>query len=150
MATSDRIYYSVPLEPSRLFSGRGFEQAELKESIAKNIHLVLVTDYGEFSFDDDYGCDIWERDFDTLPNTGIWTKAMAERLQATLETYETRLKDFIVKADVDQVETSFGEEKGASRQMRRQLTVVIEATMKQTDERFFFRDKIMISPFAIV
>jgi predicted component of type VI protein secretion system len=146
-ARDDHFYLSVPLEPTRLFSGRSFERAELKESIANNIHLVLVTDYGEFSFDENYGCDIWERDFDTLPNTGIWTKAMAERLQATLETYETRLKDFVVKAEVDQIETT---SEGGNRQMRRQLTVTIEAMMRSTDERFFFRDRIMISPFAIV
>ena len=38
----------------------------LQQSIAQRIHLMLITNINEFRYDRNFGCIIWESDFETL------------------------------------------------------------------------------------
>ncbi len=79
--------------PLRLREGY-FDRATLRESIADSIGLILSTRVGSISFDPEYGCGIWEREFADLLTTN---KAdVRASIRNALDRYEKRIYNMSV------------------------------------------------------
>lgn len=117
-----------------------------QDSIAQSIHLLLVTAFGEYRYSKDFGFLIWDLQFDTLPETGVWIKKMGERFREAIENFEMRLTDVKVQIDLDQVEQRY-ENFSTNKQMKRLLKVNISGNLIATKEPFFFKETLTISPF---
>ena len=76
--------YSIPMDPGRFFSNRAFDMRSIDRSIAEHIHLLLITAREEFEFDRDFGCEVWEMDFETQYTSAAWGDQVAKGIQSRL------------------------------------------------------------------
>ncbi len=138
-------YLTQPIDFGGLTRGEEHAKCSLQQSIAQRIHLFLVTTRGEFRTDPDFGCIIWEHDFENMPNINTWKDKMMVTIKEGLKQFETRLMNQEVSIVISQEE--FADEKGnASRRIKRRLDIRVKANMKKTNEAFLFEETLYISP----
>ncbi|MBL0104965.1 MAG: GPW/gp25 family protein [Bacteroidetes bacterium] len=126
-------------------SGDGHPKCNLHQSIAQRIHLVLVTNMGEFRSDSEFGCTIWEHDFENMPNVNSWKDKMINNIREVLEKYELRLINQQVGIDISQEEFS-SNDKSNMKRIKRRIDITLKANIKKTNEAFLFQETLYISP----
>ena len=89
--------YGIPLDLEHFFRTHRFETKPLHRSIAEHIHLLLITGREEFDFDREFGCEVWDMDFETQSITAVWADRIADGIRDRLAVYEKRL----IEVDVD-------------------------------------------------
>ncbi|MBK6943725.1 MAG: GPW/gp25 family protein [Flavobacteriales bacterium] len=112
------------------------------------MHLLLLTSHGEFEFDQNFGCEVWEAEFEHQQTTRVWVEQLGCNIQEVLEKYETRLTDIHVQAKVSQMEFELKEEFKVSKRLKKKLNLVVSAKLRATNEKFELQDNILLSPFA--
>lgn len=137
-------YYTLPLDLELLTQKKQHPRCSLKESIYQHIYLILTTFTHENRFDETFGCDIWDNDFEI--NTGIlWRDQMRQSITRAVTTHERRLMNISVKIETEEVQTQHN----GSPRIRKRLGVWVEGFTRQTNERFEFFESIFISPLAL-
>lgn len=140
--------YRLPLDTAAFLKSRSLPKCALEDSIAGHIHLLLLTAYDECSFDPDFGCEIWEHEFEHSQISKIWIDRMSLAMKTLLEKYEKRLSDIAIKADISEKEfQSDPRGKGIVR-LQKCLTIKLNANLTSTNEPFYYKDSIFISPFS--
>jgi len=140
--------YRIPLDFDRFFKTRQFVQCSIQESIASYIHLLVITCGEEFEFDPEFGCEVWEYEFEHQQSTRIWSEQLSRDIRETLEEYERRIKNVEVRTEVSQAEFEHKEEFKVSKRLKKKLNIRVTARMTSTDESFTFEDNILLSPFS--
>ena len=140
--------YRIPLDFDHFFGTRIFPQCSVSESISFYVHLLLLTAHGEFEFDQNFGCEVWEAEFEHQQTTRVWVEQLGCNIQEVLEKYETRLTDIHVQAKVSQMEFELKEEFKVSKRLKKKLNLVVSAKLRATNEKFELQDNILLSPFA--
>ncbi len=141
--------YGIPLDIESFFATRRFEVRSIQRSVAEHIHLLLITSKDEYEFDPEFGCEVWDNDFEAIGSMPAWLDRVAEDLRSRLTIYEKRLRE--IELSVDHVQAEFfnkDHEKVASR-LKRKLTVRLVARLASTNEVFRFEDVIYMSPFSL-
>ena len=137
------------MDPEQFFATRRFEMKPLHRSIAEHIHLLLITGREEFDFDREFGCEIWDQDFEMQGAMAAWADRMADGIRDRLVVYEKRLIAVEVKAEHSQAEFSQKEGDRVAARLKRKLTIRLTARIKSTNEVFRFEDSIFMSPFSL-
>jgi hypothetical protein len=140
--------YRVPLDFQKFFKERKFGQCTIQESIATYIHLLVITCYEEFEFDPEFGCEIWDFEFEHQQSTRIWVERLGKNIQERLAVYEKRLTNITVKADVSQAEFESTLNDVVSVRLKKKLNIKLSARLASTNETFHFEDNILLSPFS--
>lgn len=83
-------YLALPFVLRKGYLGR----AEVYDSIAQSIGLILSTRLNMFPFDKNYGCDIWEKEFSDVQT--INKSDMRASLRNAISKYEKRLENVAV------------------------------------------------------
>ena len=138
-------FLSQPINFSDLMHEGEHESCNLHQSIAQRIHLILVTNFGEYRSDPDFGCVIWEHDFENMPNLNLWKDKMIKNIKEVLEKYEKRLTNHHVNIEISQEEFSQGEQDVIKR-IKRRIDITMKANIKKTNEAFQFQETLYISP----
>lgn len=141
--------YAIPMDPGRFFSTRTFLTRPMHQSIAEHIHLLLITAREEFGFDREFGCEVWEMDFETQHTSGAWSDQVAKGILGRLQTYEKRLTGIVVSCEPGQAEFTRKEGEQVSSRLKRKLTVRLTARIASTNELFRFADNVFMSPFSL-
>lgn len=104
-------YYSIVPSFSALMSGRKVQKVSPKKSIHQHIYLILMTALGCNRFEPNYGCKIWEKDFDISTNENNWISEMSNNIYLAIATSEPRVyPSFKVEVKAKEVEQFFSEE----------------------------------------
>lgn len=141
--------YGIPLDFEGFFRTRRFEMKPLHRSIAEHIHLLLITGREEYEFDREFGCEVWDNDFETQSAMTVWVDRVADGIRGRLAIYEKRLIDIEVTAEHAQAEFSTKEGERVSARLKRKLTIRLSARVASTNELFRFEDTIYMSPFSL-
>lgn len=141
-------YYTQPLNFDILKSGKEHPKCNLQQSIALRLHLILMTSFSEFRFDKEFGCLIWDCDFENIPNITIWKDRMAKAIQVVVSDYEKRLKNHKVAVDITEEEfKNKGQE--SLKRVKRRVDVSITGNLQTTNEEFGFSEVMYISPIWV-
>ncbi len=141
---SDR-YYSYPINFKELTAGKEIRTSTLPESIAERIHLILVTHFGESRFDEEFGCGIWNYDFEMVNNENFWKERMIKSIIDAIKKNETRLSKLQVKVEIAQEEfTNPGG--GDAKRIKNRLDIKISGDLIKTKEGFTYNERLYISP----
>jgi len=141
-------YYKLPFRFDRLIQNKELEKCEsLGVSIYENIHLMLITSFGECRMDDSYGCSLWERDFENISSMNKWKDEIQTNITKVIIAHEPRLSRIKVNATLTETELKG---KGASRIQRIKKMVEITVIGKETatNEDFSCTDRLYISPLS--
>ena len=120
-------YLRVPLHKERL----GFETVGLEESIREFIWLTLITRPGSFHFDPEFGCHIWDQEFQYIKK-GRFKEDVQKAVQESVERYETRLKGVRVDISV----RGFEDDSSEKRLVEVWVKGVIKENGRNFEERF--------------
>ena len=101
----DNSNYKLPFRPLNLMASNGqVETCDVFESIAQNIMLLITTKKGENRYDENYGNDVWDVEFDNGVTTVMWENIFIKSLIRQIQDYEPRLIQPNIKAHITYVE----------------------------------------------
>jgi phage baseplate assembly protein W len=143
-----RNFYSIPTAFSALRQKKRLEKRDVAESIDQHIRLILVTRFGEFRYNPDYGCVLWEYDFEILPKMNAWRNEIEQSIAKTLDQLEPRLGQVMVRVRID-LEPSKSSH-GKVVRIKRRILISVKGVILSTNESFE-RDDYLIyfSPISL-
>jgi phage baseplate assembly protein W len=136
-------YYQLPLDLEGILERQHLPRCSVQESIAQHLYLMLTTYFGESRYDTDFGCQVWEQDFEAM-TTMRWKDNVQRSVEESIREYEPRL----ARARVD-VGVSDFELKNVSQRIRKRLEVKITAALYRTDEPFAFQASLFVAPLSV-
>ncbi len=138
-------YYTLPLDANALIKNESIDTCTIKDSIANHLHLLMISSFGECHFDPTFGCAIWDVDFNNVANDTKLVLIIKDSLYNSLKNHEKRLSKIDITVKIQQEERSAI--KAVSR-VKKRVVVVINATIKKTNERFTFQEGFFIGPLS--
>ncbi len=138
-------YYKLPLSVHKIINNEEADTCSIEQSISRFIHLIATSHFGEFDFDETFGCTIWNIDFDNLTSTNKLRYTIAESITKTLVMHEKRLGR--ISVDVNIVQDEFKGVKKNNR-IKKRVDINIKGIKKQTNEAFSCIERFYIAPLA--
>lgn len=141
-------FYKLPLNISKLTSDgyNSLPRCSEKESIDGNIELLFITCPGEHKFDLEYGCRIWELDFERIVSERKWEEDFSLYLTDAINRYETRLYNVQVRVLVSEITLQDAVED--TTMIKKKVDVFVSAMLVSTNEPCRFRYKIFLGPIS--
>lgn len=144
----DNQNYRIPFNPTGVMSTNGhIETCDIAESIAQNIMLLIITKKGENRYDENYGNDVWDVEFDNGVSPSMWESIFVKSLRRQIIDYEPRIINPNIKAHIAYVEHNY-ETRGFS-EVKKKVKVGINAKLESTGENFNFSTELFLSPMSI-
>ncbi|PID68429.1 MAG: hypothetical protein CR968_01805 [Flavobacteriia bacterium] len=138
-------FLTLPIDAEKFLKNREFDKCGLKESIIFNIHLINTTYFGECSFDETFGCAIWDIDFDNLSSTNRIRNRIIESLSTSLKSHEKRLSDISVDVKIRQEELIYSKQNIL---VKKKVIIRIKGKIRKTNEDFYYQDIFYIGPLS--
>lgn len=136
-------YYKLPFQPQRVMNKQEHPKCTLSDSVAGIIHLMVITGFGDCQFDNSFGCEIWEHDFENIFNSQIYREKLRSSIQATIVKHEYRITNVNVGIQIDQIDYKLDNHKVKSR-----VRLKIDAVLLTTNEPFSYSDQFYIGPLS--
>ncbi|PST83459.1 hypothetical protein C7T94_12920 [Pedobacter yulinensis] len=139
-------FYSKPFNFKNIFEQREFQEADLGKSISNNIQLIIFTRYGEHRFNPDFGCEIWDLDFELIVSETIWEEKFRKSLFRSITEYEKRLYDVTVEVKMSEVEKFYPQRNVT--EIKKKVDIVVKGKINSTGEKYFFSTALFLSPLT--
>ena len=136
-------YYQLPLDLEAILERRHLPRCSVQESIAQHLYLILTTYFGESRFEPDFGCQVWEQDFEAM-TTMRWKDNVQHSVEEAIADYEPRLARARVTVAVSDFEL-----KNVNQRIRKRLEVTVNASLYRTDEPFAFQASLFVAPLSV-
>jgi len=141
-------YYRMPFNPGALFSDEGsIAICSTAESIAHNIMLLITTRKGENRFDEDYGNEVWDIEFDNAATQVLWEQTFINSLTLLILEHEQRITNPIVKVHTSLVHHTYKTKSFTV--IKKKATIAVNAKLFDSGEHFSFSTEIFLSPMSI-
>jgi phage baseplate assembly protein W len=137
-------FYKLPLRLDQIIQKKKLPTCTLIHSIAQNLHLIISTYRGEAAYSDEFGCSLWDEEFNIQLNFN-WKETLIDSLKQAVSRFEKRLQLQDVKVLMQEQNELLRE---GNLRVRKCLHIEIRGLIKKTNEPFHFRDIIFISPLA--
>ena len=140
-------YYKLPLDFKKFFKNGGqFEKCTELESIDQHIELLLTTYPGEHRFDTDFGCHIWDMDFENIASSEIWKTQFRGYVHESISRYEKRIEDIDLKIDLQDI---VKRERGSYAVIaRKRADIYVTARLISTDEMIYLGYSLFLGPLS--
>ena len=138
-------YYKLPINAEALIKSRRHDTCALPESIANNIHLIATSYFGECTFDDSYGCSIWNIDFDNLKSTNKLKSLIEDSLFDSLKIHEKRLTHVVVTVKIKQEELN---PNGQNNRIKKRVDINVKGKIEKIDDDFSYVEYFFIGPLS--
>lgn len=138
-------YYTLPFNTKSIITNKEYSKCTIKESIAHFIHLVTTSYFGECTFDETFGCSIWDVDFDNLSSVNKIKSVIVDSLYDSLKKHEYRLTNISIEVNINQEEIS-GMEKNCM--VKKKVSLRIKGKVKKTNEDFLYNEYFFIGPLS--
>lgn len=143
-----RPYYKIPLNTQSLASKQRHPLLEASDAIKQHVHLILRTHYKEYRYDNNYGCFVWDKDYETIRSVSKWKKDLHLSILEALERNEKRLSSIRVDLEVDEPKVIDPKTKKPIK-LRKRITIIISGVISRTNERFQHTEYIFFSPLSL-
>jgi phage baseplate assembly protein W len=137
-------FYSLPLSMASLMNKKEHPTCTLLQSVAQHLHLIITTAFGEFLSDEDFGCSLWEHDFDNITSVHKIKEWILQSLVSSISRYEKRLSQLRVDLTINQEVLHTRNEY----QAKKKFLVIISGTLQPTNERFNYQDSFYTGPLS--
>ncbi|MEL6671117.1 MAG: GPW/gp25 family protein [Bacteroidota bacterium] len=143
-------FYNIPVRFSRLWFETGggivpkqLAKVGLQASVKSHIRLILMTRPGEYRYDREFGCSIWDRDFEIIPEgKGNWANEVEASIQQSLKAHEKRLSEIKVSLKISKNDEVNG-------RLKKVIEIHIGGKLNQTGEDFQHTERMMLSPISL-
>ncbi|WP_129715019.1 GPW/gp25 family protein [Pedobacter sp. SYP-B3415] len=139
-------FYSRPFNFKNIFEQREFQETDLGKSISNNIQLIIFTRFGEHRFNPDFGCEIWDLDFELIVSETIWEEKFRKSLLRSVTEYESRLYDVSAEVKMSEVEKFYPQRNVT--EIKKKVDLVVKGKINTTGEKYFFNTALFLSPLT--
>lgn len=140
-------HYRLPLDFRAFFeNGGSFAKCSKEVSIDQHIELLLTTCPGEHRFDPDYGCRIWEMDFENIASTETWEKQFKEYVYDSISLNEKRIGNIELEIHLRDIVKE--ERLSNAVTVRKRADINLQAQLLSTDEPIRFRYTLYLGPLS--
>lgn len=139
-------YYKKPFDLKRIFSNNTLESCDIGISISQHIELIIFTRFGEHRFMPDYGCEVWELDFELIVNQAMWEDKICQSLIKSISAQEKRLYNVQAEIQVKDVEKIFPLKRIT--EIKKQVDITVSGRVLATGEHYVFNTALFLSPLS--
>jgi phage baseplate assembly protein W len=137
-------YYKLPLDFSRILQKQDLPDCNLEESVAQHIQLLITTVLGENKDDPQYGCQLWDSDFDIKASNNEVKEQVELSIRASIHRYEKRLTQTRVVAQISQEELT-----GISaKKVKKKIRVTVTGVLARNKTDFHYSSFFYVSPLS--
>ena len=123
-------YIRIPVTFSLKKGTKTFEKESIEDSIKQSIDLIISTRQGECFFNDDFGYQLWSKEFEPILNIQQWQPMFMKQVKEVLEKYETRITSVQVREpEIKSINKKNKTDKDYK------ITLTLDYKIKQTGER---------------
>lgn len=137
-------YYQLPLDLSRILQKKDMPVCNLEESVGQHIHLLITTVLGENKDDPDYGCQLWDTDFDIKATNNEIKEQVENAIRLAIIKYEKRLVQVRVTAFVSQEELAMI----SGKKIKKKIKVSVNGTLAKNNNPFHYSSYFFVSPLS--
>lgn len=141
-------HYHIPVDFGALLRRQTLPQTTIKGSVREYIYLLLLTQRGEWRYDEHFQCLLWEKDFEQTDNMNIWLDQVRDDIRRSVAKYETRLKIRDVDVQRDELHELNRENKVA--RIRNRLNIRVKGAVIQSGEEFDETFLMFFGPITVV
>lgn len=123
------------------------QTCDVAESIAQNIMLLIITKKGENRYDNHYGNDVWNLEFDNGVSSAVWENIFIKSLKRQIAAYEPRIVNPQIKAHIIFVEHNYDTKNYT--EIKKKVKIAINAKLEATGEQYNFVTELFLSPMSI-
>jgi phage baseplate assembly protein W len=138
-------FYALPFDMEALMQKREHARCAVQQSIAQHLHLIITTAFGELPADENFGCSIWEYDFDNITSEHKLKELIKQSLLTSIQKYEKRLNNVGIELQVRQEEL-LDNIKG--KRVKKRFDITVRAVLSATNENFIYPDIFFIGPLS--
>jgi phage baseplate assembly protein W len=137
-------YYKLPMDFSRILQKHDLPDVNLEESVAQHIQLLITTVLGENKDDPQYGCQLWDSDFDIRASNNEVKEQVELSIRASINKYEKRLTQTRVVAQISQEELM-----GISaKKVKKKIRVTVTGVLARNKTDFHYSSFFYVSPLS--
>jgi len=137
-------YYKLPMDFSRILQKQDLPDVNLEESVAQHIQLLITTVLGENKDDPQYGCQLWDSDFDIRASNNEVKEQVELSIRASINRYEKRLTQTRVVAQISQEELM-----GISaKKVKKKIRVTVTGVLARNKTDFHYSSFFYVSPLS--
>lgn len=137
-------FLKLPLNFNQFFQQERLSTCDIKNSIARNLHLLITTHTGENKQNLQYGSIFWDNDYDIHLSNDRRKEIIIQALNNQIEQFEKRLTHVVVEVNVKQSEYATQ----TNRQLRRKIEIIISGLIARSKEPFRFQTGFFIGPLS--
>jgi len=138
-------YLKLPIRFGGFFEKQKLLTCSLLDSIYRNLHLLITTVKGENKFDEKYGAEFWENDYDIHLTNDARRDIVSTSLKQQIALYEKRITNATVDVNVKLSNMIIN---GAEIQ-RRKVEITIRGKIIRSMEPFTFQTGFFIGPLTL-
>lgn len=138
--------YNKPFRLINIFEHRDLQETDAGKSISQHIELIIFTRYGEHRHNSNFGCEIWDLDFELVVSETTWEEKFRQSLLKSITEYEKRLYHVEVEIKMTEVEKSFTIRNVT--EIKKKVDISIRARINITGEKYFFNTALFLSPLS--
>lgn len=125
---------------------RNLSRCGEKESIDQHLELLLTTCPGEHKYDPNYGCKIWELDFERVVSASRWEDLFVKYIAEAIQKYEPRISNVGPKVQFYDTKKVYGFPEATS--IKKRVDIQIEATITSTGVKCRFVYSLYLGPLS--
>lgn len=138
------IYYKIPMNFGEMIAKKDVEKISIDNSISQQIFLISTTALGECKFDETFGTEIWEMDFDLLKTDNSLKEFIVNSMKKAIIMHEKRLLLEDVEVSVkDHNLGTFGK-----RRMKKRVIMSVKGQVLETNRPFLFQNSFFVGPLS--
>ena len=143
-----RKFYALPLDFDSVFdeTAPGLAACGELESVDRHIELLLATRPGEHKFDGNFGCGIWDMDFERIVSRKRWEEDFAACILKAVRSFERRLTDIAVSVGVAEVVAEDPATKTTA--VKNKVRVFIDGRLASSGEACGFNYALYLGPLS--
>ena|ERR1700744_117052 len=138
--------YKKPLPLGGILKGNTIEKQDVGASISQFIELLIFTRFGEHRHMPDFGCEIWDLDFELIISESLWEEKLRQSLLRSVTKFERRLYGIQVEIHIKEV-NKFYPLRNIS-EIKKQVEIVISGKVQKTGENYRFSTLLYLSPLS--
>lgn len=138
--------YAKPLRFSSINNGTDLDKQDLGSSISQYIELIIFTRYGEHRYNPEFGCEIWDMDFELIMSETIWEEKLRQSLLRSIKKFETRIYDVDVDVNIAEI-NKFYPLRNVS-EIKKKVELIIRGKLNKTGESYLFKTALFLSPLS--
>ena len=138
--------YNKPFRLTSIFENKDLQEADAGKSISQHIELIIFTRYGEHRPNKNFGCEIWDLDFELIVSETTWEEKFRQSLLKSITNYENRLYQVEVEIKMSEVEKSLSIRNIT--EIKKKVEISIRGKINITGEKYYFNTSLFLSPLS--